>query len=179
MNRIRLLFVLGFVLSMGAGVVVGLGVGRAPKRHAEPGPSTRPSLESDLGLDPQQAEQVHAIWSSVWSSVRQLDVNRGERSRTLRQERDDAIKQLIPADRSADYERIVQEYKVKVADLTKDRDKLFQDAEQKMKPLLTEAQWKRFEEIKKERERRRESRDGRDGHDGRDGRPPNGHGPPH
>ena len=168
MNRARLLFVMGFLLAMCAGVVVGMVVGRAPKAETTPAPTSRPSLEADLKLDPQQSEQVHAIWSGVWSSVRQMDSNRTDKRRALSRERDEAITQLIPAERKAEYDRIMQDYTSKVAELSKDRDKIFQDAEQKMKPLLTETQWKRYEEIKKERMDR-----------GHGGRPPGGRGGPH
>ena len=171
MNRLRLLFILGFVLSMGAGVVVGVVgtvVRRTPKVQVEQRSTSRPNWDADLGLDAKQAEQVDAIWSSVRSAMRQLDDNRGDKRRTLNHERDEAIAQLIPTDHKADYDRIMQDYSTKVAELGKDRDKLFQDAEQKMKLLLTESQWRRFEAIKKERSDH-----------GRNGRPQNGHGGPH
>ena len=143
MNRARVLFVIGFVLSMGAGVVVGMALVRgAPKAVAAPH-----GMDSDLGLDPKQAEQVKAIWSAV----RQGDGGRNDRRRSLGHERDDASAGLVPADRKADYDRIIQDHATKMADANKERDRLFQDAEQKMKAILTEAQWKKFEVIKKDR----------------------------
>lgn len=135
MNRARVLFVIGFVLSMGAGVVVGMALA---------GPR---AMDTDLGLTPQQAKQVKAIWSAVGKS----DGGRNDSRRSLGRERDDAIAQLVPADRKADYDRIIQEHASKMADANKERDRLMQEGELKMKAILTETQWKKFEAIKKER----------------------------
>ena len=156
MNRFRLLFILGFLVSMSAGVVVGMVArtvaGRGPKDTSVVSPpTTQHSLEADLKLEPRQAEEVHQIWSQVFAAVRQLDQSRGEKRQALDRERDEQIAQLLFADQVADYDWILQEHELKVAELRKDRDKLFQDAEQKMRPLLSDAQWKRYEEIKKER----------------------------
>jgi Spy/CpxP family protein refolding chaperone len=144
MNRARLLFILGFVLSLGAGVVIGMVVGRAPITPAAPahrGPGF------DLGLTPQQDEKVREIWSAV----RQTDGGRNDHRHSLSKERDDAIVQLIPADKKADYDRIQQEHAARVAEMGKEHERLVQEAEQKMKAVLTDAQWKRFEEMKRER----------------------------
>ena len=143
MNRARVLFVIGFVLSMGAGVVVGMALVRSTSK-AVAGPR---GMDTDLGLTPQQAEQVKAIWSAV----RQSDGGRNDSRRSLGRERDDAIARLVPADRKADYDRIIQEHASKMADANKERDRLMQEGELKMKAILTETQWKKFEAIKKER----------------------------
>ena len=169
MNRVRLLFILGFLVSMSAGVVVGVVVGRAPKTLSSPVATSQPhGLEVDLKLDHHQAERVHEIWSSVGAALRQIDSNRGDKRRSMGRERDEAIAELIPADRKSDYDRIQQEYAAKIAEVTKDRDKIIQDAEQRMKELLTDTQWTRYQEIKKER----------DDH-WRGGRPGGGRGGPH
>ncbi len=146
MNRARVLFVIGFILSMGAGVVVGMALVRnVPGAHAE-----SHGWDADLGLTPQQAEQVKAIWSAV----RQSDGSRNDNRRALGHERDEAIAQLIPAERKADYDRILQTHATKVAEANKEHDRLMQEGEQKMKAVLTEAQWKKFESIKKDRAER-------------------------
>lgn len=158
MNRARVLFILGFVLSLGAGVVIGMVVGRAPITPAAP---THRGPGFDLGLTPQQDEKVREIWSAV----RQTDSGRNDRRRSLSKERDDAIVQLIPTDRQADYDRIQQAYDAKSSEMRKEHERLVQEAEQKMKAVLTDAQWKRFEEMKRERAER-----------GKNGRPSTMHG---
>jgi Spy/CpxP family protein refolding chaperone len=158
MNRARVLFILGFVLSLGAGVVIGMVVGRAP---ITPAATTHRGPGFDLGLTPQQDEKVREIWSAV----RQTDGGRNDRRHSLSKERDDAIQQLIPAERQADYDRIQQSYKNKSVEMQKEHDRLVQEAEQKMKAVLTDAQWKRFEEMKRERADR-----------GKNGRPSTMHG---
>jgi hypothetical protein len=158
MNRARVLFILGFVLSLGAGVVIGMVVGRAPITPAAP---THRGPGFDLGLTPQQDEKVREIWSAV----RQTDSGRNDRRRTLSKERDDAIQQLIPLDKKADYDRVQQEHTAKVAEMNKEHERLVQEAEQKMKLILTDAQWKRLEEMKRERAEH-----------GRNGRPSTMHG---
>lgn len=151
MNRARLLFIIGFVLSMGAGVVVGMALVRGtPKTLAAPH-----GMDADLGLTPQQAEQVKAIWSAV----RQSDGGRNDHRRSLSRERDEAIAKLIGADRKEDYDRIMQDHTAKVAEANKERERLMQEAELKMKAVLTDVQWKKFEEIKKDR-----AEHGRNGH---------------
>ena len=143
MSKARVIFIVGFVLAMAAGVVVGMVAARAPVKPATP----RSDLDAYLELTPEQAEKVHAIWSGVSALTR----GRNDRRRALNKDRDEAILQLIPADRKADYDRIQQEHAAKVAEFNKEHERLIAEAEQKMKEVLTVVQWNRFEDRKKER----------------------------
>jgi Spy/CpxP family protein refolding chaperone len=145
MNRVRLLFIFGFVLSLCAGVVVGMVVRTVPPVHLRTG------FGPDLGLSPEQEEQMRAIWAPV----RESDRGRGDRRKGISKERDDAVSQLIPSDRRSDYEKILQEHTSKLADMGREHERLVQDAEAKMKNMLTATQWTQFEEMKRERFERR------------------------
>src|SRR5437764_1284083 len=116
------------MLALGAGVVVGMVAARAPVKAVAP----RGGMDAELGLTPQQAEQVHAIWSAVGEKGH----GRNDRRRALGKERDEAILKLIPTDRKADYDRIQQEHAAKVAEANKEHERLIADAEQKMKIVL-------------------------------------------
>ena len=153
MNRARLLFILGFLVSLFAGVVVGMMVGHSIPATATPAATTKAwhrgmDMDAYLELSPPQKEQVRAIWSAVRPSPAG-DGSHVDRRRAAAKERDEAILQLVPADRKPDYDRIQQEYTVAVAEMNKEHERLMQDAEVKMKAVLTEAQWKKFEEIKR------------------------------
>src|SRR5258708_2857850 len=105
MNRARLLFIIGFVLSLCAGVVIGMVVSRTPAVMAKSASQQHGGLDEELGLSPAQKEQVHTIWTPIWSSMRQLDRGRSDKRRALSKDRDEAISQLVPADQKADYDR--------------------------------------------------------------------------
>src|SRR5205807_2674227 len=145
-----------FILSLGAGVVVGMVVSHPgaiagkPATQPSPGRDGRNPMAVDLGLTPQQDEAIQKIWSEARAAMRQVDGARFERRHALNEERDKAVLLLIAPEKKADYDRIQQEHATKIAELNKERDHIFQDAEQKMKAVLTDAQWKRFEEKKRE-----------------------------
>ena len=166
MNRARVLFILGFLLSLSAGVVIGMVLGRTPVVAAKPAATQPHGLDEELGLNPDQKEQVHAIWNPIWASMRQLDRGRSDKRRAMSKERDEAIALLVPAERKADYDRVMQDYTAKVGDLNKERDHLMQEGEQKMKPILSDVQWKKYEDFKRDRAER----------GGRGGRPATMHG---
>jgi Spy/CpxP family protein refolding chaperone len=145
MNRVRLLFIFGFVLSLCAGVVVGMVVRTAPPVLPRGG------FGPDLGLSPAQEEQMRAIWAPV----RESDRGRGDRRKAISKERDEAVSQLIPTEHRADYEKVLAEHTAKLAEMSREHEKLVQEAELKMKAMLTEQQWKQFEAMKRERSERR------------------------
>jgi Spy/CpxP family protein refolding chaperone len=111
-------------------------------------------------LTPRQKEQVRAIWSAVRPAP-SGDGGHVDRRHAAAKERDEAILRLVPADRKADYDRAQQDYAAALAEIAWDHERLMQDAEVKMKAVLSDAQWKKFEEIKRSGLER-----GRNGHPG-------------
>ena len=105
-------------------------------------------MDAYLELSPQQKEQVRAIWSVVRPPP-PSDGSHVDRRRAASKEREEAILRLIPTDHKADYDRIQQEYTATITEMNKEHERLMQEAEVKMKAVLSEAQWKKFEEIKR------------------------------
>ena len=153
MNRPRLLFILGFLVSLCAGVVVGMMVGHTTPAAATAAATTNAwhrgmDMDAYLELSPLQKEQVRAIWSAVRPPP-PSDGSHVDRRRAASKEREEAILRLVPTDRKADYDRIQQEYTATLTEMNKEHERLMQEAEVKMKAVLSEAQWKKFEEIKR------------------------------
>ena len=148
MNRIRTLFVIGFMLSLCAGVVVGMVVSQKPSIVTTQPTTTKPSRFTDpLGLSADQKTKLDAIWAEV----RKSDLQREEGKRAAYKSRTDAIYALVPIDKKADYDALQTNHTTALADLDKERDRVRLEAEKKMKDLLTADQWKKFQEMKQHR----------------------------
>ncbi len=151
----RALVIVGFLVSLAAGVTVGLSV--SERAHHEPppkpvgGPGDGPRerggggwLAQQLSLTPEQQTQLDAIWSEVarhggreqWS----------ERSR-LRKERDEAIAALIAPERQPEYEQIHRQYDERVEAMEAQWRGNFQQAVEKTKAILTPEQREKYEAI--------------------------------
>ena len=181
MTRARVLFIFGFLISMAAGFVAGMVVGRTPVQanpatppaptpttNRRPGP---PSLDDQLGLTTAQRAKV----KEIFSAVRPPDGGRNDPLRTIHRERDEAIHQLIPEDRKADYDRILAECAAKEQDLRHEHEQQFKDAEAKMQAVLTPEQWTKYQDIKKQwRNGRPSTSQGFPGRHGGGGGPPPG-----
>jgi len=163
MNKKTMAVVLtSFVLSMGAGTLLGLNWARSTPHHG--GHSW---LTDELKLTPQQQEQMRAIWSQA---MQKNDPNMGDRRHGLQKERDDAIAKLIPAEQKAAYDKILADYAAKVDAMGRERSKAFQDAVEHSRQILSDTQRQKYEDILKRGEHRH----------GLHGAPPDGpgHGPP-
>ncbi len=158
MSRVRIVFLVGFILSLAAGVVVGMVVSRpgviisgpTTTRPTGRDPGGRSPFAEQLDLTPQQDEAMKKIWNEAHAAMRQSEAGRFDRRHALADERDKAILLLIPAEKKADYERIQQEHASKVAEMNNERDRIFKEADEKTKAILSEAQWKKLEEMKKD-----------------------------
>ena len=143
MTKAKLIMLLSLLLAFAAGVTVGFLL-----RH--PGHKTylQSKLSRELGLTPEQREEMSKIWSDVRSRAR-----RGQdgRNQALERERDEAIKALFSEEQKARYEEVMQEYSRKVAEHTQERRKVFQQAVERTKQILTESQRKKYEELLKKR----------------------------
>jgi Spy/CpxP family protein refolding chaperone len=142
----KLILIVGFLIAFAAGLVVG-----TESHHATPpSTTTRPShrggswLTSELGLSPEQQEQMKQIWSpAAFTDPRK----REERRRQLARERDEAIAALVrPEDKPA-YEAVLTRYTEQVAALDREGRAAFQSAVEKTKQLLTPEQRVRYEQF--------------------------------
>ena len=169
MTRTRIIVIVGFLIAFVAGAVVGLQIRTAPvQATVQPTQGQRSSwLRTELGLSPEQNEQMKNIWEGLHSSGRSYD----ERRRRFRDERDDAIAALLAPSVMGDYDRILQDFSSKLTALSAERDKGFQEAVEKTKTILTPEQRVKYEEFLKRREPDRGDRGPRGGGRRSDSRP--------
>src|SRR6476646_8923219 len=115
MTKTRIIVIIGFLVAFGAGAVVGIQLRPpAPAKATEtPQPEQRSWLRTELGLSPQQNEQMKNIWESLHASGRGYE----DRRRHVRDERDEAIAALLAPSVMGDYDRILQEYTNKLTAL--------------------------------------------------------------
>jgi Spy/CpxP family protein refolding chaperone len=169
MTRTRIIVIIGFLVAFGAGAVVGLQLrSPSPAQALVPPPQNQgPSwLRTELGLSPEQNEQMKNIWEGLHASGRGYE----ERRHRLRDERDEAIAALLAPSVMGDYDRVLSEYTNKLAALGTERDKAFAEAVEKTKKILTDQQRVKYEEFLKRRE---PDRGGRAGGRRSDSRPAN------
>jgi Spy/CpxP family protein refolding chaperone len=153
-RRVSILVIGLTVLGLTAGVLAGLLAARLPSvaaSHPLP-PPTAPGgvpqgLVEELGLTPQQQDQMRVIWEGVRTRVhRSLDD-----AQQLQKDRDAAVVALMNDQQKAQFEKISQEYAKKYAELEQKRQQAFEQAVKKTRELLTGEQRKRYDEILKER----------------------------
>ena len=159
MIKTRIIVIVGFLIAFGAGAVVGLQLRTAPARATEqPAQAPRSSwLRSELGLTPEQNEQMKNIWEGLHNSGRSYE----DRRHRLRDERDEAIAALLAPSVMGDYDRVLADYSNKLTALGQERDKAFGEAVEKTKQILTPQQRSKYEEFLKRREPDRGGRGGR------------------
>jgi Spy/CpxP family protein refolding chaperone len=148
-SRIKILVMVVFVLTLGAGVVAGLLAARLPTSPPKSDSSGGGSpLETELSLTPDQREKMKAIWIGV-QSITQESL---EQSLKAENERDRGIDALIPADRIDAYNTIKRNYAETNAKLKGRRDAAFDKAVAETKEkILTPAQREKYEKILKKR----------------------------
>ncbi len=134
-----MIVIASFVLAFAAGTTVGLLLGQSAQT-----PRRRSRLSRELDLTPAQREQMRKIWSEVMGSA---GGQRRERRETLRKERDEAVQALLTEEQKARYEKVMQEYSRKLAELSEERRKRFQEAGERTKEILTDQQRKKYEEL--------------------------------
>jgi hypothetical protein len=138
MNRLKILIASLFLIALGTGIVVGMGVSRAPKNH------DRGSwLAEELNLTPDQSEKIKAIWSDI-SRPGQSNF---DRRRQFQRERDEAVQAMLDEKQKATYAAIVDKYNLQLAELNHEREQAFQAAVESTKDILTESQRTKYEEI--------------------------------
>jgi Spy/CpxP family protein refolding chaperone len=139
-KRVKSVVVGSFVFALGAGTLMGVGVARYSEKPAEP----RSQLATELQLTSEQQAQMEAIWSNA---MQMSGPNYMDRRRSLQEERDAAIAELLPPAMLAGYDRILSQYREKLDALNQERSKAFDDAQAKTQEILTPEQRKAYVEI--------------------------------
>ena len=147
MNHIRTLFVIGFMLSLCAGVVVGMVVSKKPDTSTvQPLPTTtsRPSRFDPLGLSADQKPKL----DEILQVLREFDHSRMDKRHAYDQQKTNEIYNLIPDEKQPAYDAIQVGYLAKVQDLDKEHDRIRMEVEGKIKQLLTPKQWEIFSNMR-------------------------------
>ena len=158
-SKTRLTLVAAFVLALGGGVVLGLAAGRRPASPVVAPPATQPGehswLADQLNLTPDQRERMKDIWSALLQGPAQT--NR-DRRRQVEKDRDDALLALLTPEQRAEYDRRMAGYAAQLADLGKERERLFHDAVEQTKLILNDSQRQRYDELLKAHDAERANR---------------------
>jgi Spy/CpxP family protein refolding chaperone len=172
----KLVVILGFILSFAAGMVIGSRRALVSETTANPSPAATtqqsrgerrgPSgfLTAELGLSPEQREQLDQIWSSL---IRSNDrEERDDLRRQYRRDRDEAIADLVPPARMGDYDRVIEQYQGRIEELERTSRQAYESAVDQTKQILTPDQRARYEALLK---RHRWGPGSRDRHSGQRG----------
>jgi len=123
-KKAKLLLTLSLLLTFAAGLALGCLLERGRGSRDRPGPR-RSWLTRELGLTPQQEQQMHAIWSE---NVGQLRRSRGERRRALWEQRKRAVRDLLSEEQQLQYDRLLADYEQKLAALEAEANESFDQA---------------------------------------------------
>jgi len=162
-KKANLLLTLSLALTFAAGLALGCLLERGCGSRHRPG-RRQSWLARELDLTPEQEQQMHAIWSEAMG---QLGIPRGERSRTLTEEREKAVRDLLTEEQELQYDRVLAEHEQKLAGLKDEGKQAFERAVARTKEILTPEQRTKYEEML-----------GRTREHGRRGPPGPGMGPP-
>jgi Spy/CpxP family protein refolding chaperone len=141
----RLVVVIGFLVSLAAGLAIGLTTrAGVPKPEHKP-PGERGSwLAQQLDLTPEQREQLDAIWSET---ARRGGREQWQQRSQLRRERDDAIAALIPEDRRESYQQLLDDFAARSEAMEAQWRESFHAAVQRTREILTPQQLTKYEEL--------------------------------
>jgi len=151
-NRVKLFITSAFLLAMFAGVAVGMLGAKIPASR-EP----RSWLADELGLTPEQREQMQSIWQDI-SKNRQSD---WERRQTIDKDRREAIVALLTPEQKTQYDKINQDFTQKIQDMAKQREAAFADAQERTKRILTADQRVKYEQLMQKRREEKSNRNER------------------
>jgi hypothetical protein len=143
MASVKVVLVLLFVLTLGAGLVTGMIVARPPVASGAARPLARTPLGAELGLTPDQAARMHDIWEGVRDEVDDCF----RRAQQAQQRRDADLVALLTDEQKAAFGKSQQEYTDAVNTLKTQRDTAFQRAVQRTEQILNPSQRARYRQI--------------------------------
>jgi hypothetical protein len=142
MSRLHMLIISLFTVALGTGIVVGMGMTRAPASPHE-GHSW---LVDRLQLSPQQSDELKAVWSD---NLRDSWKRHSDAVRQYRKERDDAMLALLTPEQKAAYDKIVERYSAEITEMNREQEAQFQAAADRTKQILNDHQRGIYEELLK------------------------------
>jgi Spy/CpxP family protein refolding chaperone len=158
----RLIVITGFVIAFAAGLMAGIAWKGDTVVPAAPGDANRTGsptgnrppgdrggdrgswIAQQLGLTPEQQQQMKQIWSEVsHRGGREARDKRGQ----IRREQEEAIAKLVREEDRPAYQKIIDDSKAKVEAIEADGKRSFEQAVAKTKAILSTDQLKKYEEI--------------------------------
>ncbi|MCY3019673.1 MAG: hypothetical protein NTW87_11675 [Planctomycetota bacterium] len=139
MKKLVAILVLGVLLSLGAGVFIGV-----LWEHRRP-PSD--PFVGELNLTAEQQDKLKAIWSDA--------VAKGgfpvqdERREAAKKDYDKALRALVPADQQQRYDELLRDYQKKLDDIERESRRIFDDATERSRQVLSEQQRAKYDEIRR------------------------------
>jgi hypothetical protein len=141
MNQPKILFIVSFVMVFCAGISIGAFVRVSQDEHHESA-----WLAEELGLSSTQQLQMKEIWDPVRDST--VDYP-SQKRRELAEKRDRSVRDLLHEDQIAHYDQILENYSRNKEVLIKAWRAPFDDAMEKTRQILSEEQFRNFEELGK------------------------------
>ena len=148
MKKLVAILVVCVLLSLGAGVFIGV-----LWEHR------RPPLDpfvGELNLTAEQQDKLKAIWSDAMEKGG-FPVQ-DERREAAKKEYDAALRALFPAEQQPRYDELLHGYQKKLEDIELESRKIFDDATERSKQVLSEQQRAKYEEIRRKHAERMKER---------------------
>ncbi len=164
-RRTHLVLTLAAMLTLGAGAVVGRLSARLREAPRPVGHGGRGWFADELDLSADQRQHMDAIWANARQEMSKL----GDQRKELDRVRDAAVKKLLSPEQQVAYDKIYADLRAGRADLDKEHDRLFREANDRSRELLTAAQLSQWEAMQKQMH---------DRHGGPGSRPADGGPPP-
>lgn len=162
MSKTSIALILAFAAVFGAGTLVG--TARHGGRQTEPTPPESSDgsegrgggggaswLSRELGLSPEQRDQMRQIWSELMNANRAT--NAWEQRREIQRQREQAVREMLGADQQQKFDQINEEYDQKLAELGESQRDAFRQAVERTRQILTPEQAAKYDEFLKRRGR--------------------------
>lgn len=129
-----------FLLVFAAGAMMGWFWAGMQQR---PRPRGSSWLADELGLSPEQRQQMETIWKEAAEKAQALE----DRRRVLMEERDAAVHNMLSAAQRLEYREIMEIYEKGRTDLNSEREIPFQEAVERTKAILTPDQLEKYDHM--------------------------------
>ena len=133
--RLMLILIAAFAVTLAAGVAAGYAV----CSYAHHPPRRFP----DLNLTGEQRAKMDEIWNAVMRNSRKLQ---SEQRQALQKQREEAVRAILTEEQKLKYDAALKDHAAKVAEISKAREKAFQEAVEKTKRILNPEQQTKYED---------------------------------